>query len=98
MYTAFNLMKKMLFALSLLAAAATAPLASAVVISPLPGGGADVRFRDRDIPQESEHARLVSTSQEVKVEHGGEVLVTKRVFLGPDGQQFVKESRERIDR
>jgi hypothetical protein len=92
-------MKKSLLALSVLAAAAIAPLASAAtVIAPLPGGGADVRFRDRDIPHESEHAELVSTTQQVKVEHGGEVLVTRRVFLGPDGQQFVKEKRVRIDR
>jgi hypothetical protein len=99
-------MKTPFFALSLLAAVAIAPLSQgATIITPQQGGGADVRFQqrheseeDREIPHDSEHAQLVSTTQKVKIEHGGEVLVTKRVFLGPDGQQFVKESRERVDR
>lgn len=99
-------MKTPLFALSLLAALSIAPLSQgATIIKPEAGGGADVRFQekheveeDREVPHDSEHAQLVSTTQKVKIEHGGEVLVTKRVFLGPDGQQFVKESRERVDR
>lgn len=54
----------------------------------------DRRYYDRNEP-----SRLVSKStRTIRESDGDRVIITRRVYEQPDGDRFVRETRERIDR